>query len=169
MFHKSKAIPIAVWLCYFCAMQQFLGTVLRATALLDGSFFEQSEIIIAEHNEHGATGFVVNKLFGRNLNQLTEFNHCKPIALLDGGPVEREGLFFIHQRPDLIEEGKPIGNGIYYGGNFQQAIEALNAELMNQSQIKLFIGYCGWDAGELEAELEEGSWEIHNQYLDLFA
>jgi putative transcriptional regulator len=31
---------------------------------------------------------------------------------------------------------------------------------LSSSQGKIFIGYCGWDTGELQAEIEEGSWEI---------
>jgi putative transcriptional regulator len=44
------------------------------------------------------------------------------------------------------------------GGNMEQVIQAINANGANQNQIQLFIGYCGWDLGELEAEVEEGSW-----------
>jgi putative transcriptional regulator len=41
-----------------------------------------------------------------------------------------------------------------------QVIEAINAGAINQQEIQLFIGYCGWDVGELEAEVEEGSWSF---------
>jgi putative transcriptional regulator len=41
-----------------------------------------------------------------------------------------------------------------------QVIKAINTEDMNEKEIQLFIGYCGWDVGELEAELQEGSWSI---------
>ena len=40
----------------------------------------------------------------------------------------------------------------------EQVIEAINNSGANNQDIQLFIGYCGWDAGELEAEIEEGSW-----------
>ncbi len=79
---------------------------------------------------------------------------------MDGGPVDREHLFVLHKRPDLIEGGKQIHNGLYLGGNMEQVIEAINTESVNQQEIQLFIGYCGWDLGELEVEVEEGSWII---------
>ena len=41
-----------------------------------------------------------------------------------------------------------------------QVIEAMNTNSVSDQQIQLFIGYCGWDVGELEAELEEGSWTV---------
>jgi putative transcriptional regulator len=42
----------------------------------------------------------------------------------------------------------------------EQVIKAINTNSASDQQIKLFIGYCGWDEGELEAELEEGSWTV---------
>jgi putative transcriptional regulator len=66
----------------------------------------------------------------------------------------------LHKRPDLIEGGKPITNGLYVGGNMAQVIEAINTQGIHSPEIQLFIGYCGWDVGELEAEVEEGSWTI---------
>ncbi len=136
------------------------GIYIKSTALLIGSFFEDTSILIVEHNEAGTTGFVTNKSFGKSLHELIEFNHSKPFPLMDGGPVDRAHLFVIHKRPDLIEGGKALTNGLYLGGNMEQVIEAINNASATQAEIQLFIGYCGWDEGELEAELEEGSWSI---------
>jgi putative transcriptional regulator len=79
---------------------------------------------------------------------------------MDGGPVDRDHLFVLHKRPDLIEGGEQIPNGLYLGGNMEQVIEAINTKSTNKQEIQLFIGYCGWDVGELEAEVEEGSWTL---------
>jgi putative transcriptional regulator len=49
-------------------------------------------------------------------------------------------------------------NGLFLGGNMEQVIEAINTRAVNQQEMQVFIGYCGWDIGELEAEVEEGSW-----------
>ena len=136
------------------------GIVINSTDVLNDSFFEHTTILIVQHNEQGSLGFVTNKLFGKSLHELIEFNHAKPFPLMDGGPVDREHLFVLHQRPDLIEGGEQIHNGLYLGGNMEQVIEAINTKAASQQEIQLFIGYCGWDMGELEAELEEGSWTV---------
>jgi putative transcriptional regulator len=138
------------------------GIFIKSTELLMGSFFENTTILIVKHNEEGTVGFVTNKPFGKSLHELIEFNHSKPFPLMDGGPVDRDHLFVLHKRPDLIEGGELISNGLYMGGNMEQVIQAINANGANQDQIQLFIGYCGWDLGELEAEVEEGSWIIGN-------
>jgi putative transcriptional regulator len=79
---------------------------------------------------------------------------------MDGGPVDIELLFVLHKRPDLISGGEQITNDLYLGGNMEQVIEAINNKGASSQDIQLFIGYCGWDAGELEAEIEEGSWAM---------
>ena len=94
------------------------------------------------------------------MHELIEFNHSYPFPLMDGGPVDRDHLFVLHKRPDLIDGGEQIPNGLYLGGNMEQVIQAINTGNANPQEIQLFIGYCGWDEGELETELEEGSWTI---------
>jgi len=136
------------------------GIYIKSTAALIGSFFEDITILLVEHNEAGSTGFVTNKAFGKSLNDLLEFNHAKPFPLMDGGPVDREHLFVLHKRPDLIEGGKQLTDGLYLGGNMEQVIEAINTSSASDHQIQLFIGYCGWDVGELGAEVDEGSWTV---------
>ena len=134
------------------------GIYIKSTASLIGSFFENTTILLVQHNEAGSIGFVSNKPFGKSLHELIEFNHTKPFPLMDGGPVDREHIFVLHKRPDLIDGGKQIPNGLYLGGNMEQVIEAINTGGANKEEIQLFIGYCGWDVVELEAEVEEGSW-----------
>jgi putative transcriptional regulator len=136
------------------------GLYIKSNADLNGSFFEYTTILIVEHDEAGSVGFVTNKPFGKSLHELIEFNHSKPFPLMDGGPVDRDHLFVLHKRPDLIDGGEQIPNGLYLGGNMEQVIQAINTGDANPQEIQLFIGYCGWDEGELEAELEEGSWTV---------
>ena len=134
------------------------GIYIKSTDALIGSVFENTTILLVQHNEEGSIGFVTNKSFEKSMHELIEFNHIKPFPLLDGGPVDREHLFVLHNRPELIDGGKQIPNGFYLGGNMDQVIEAIDTRGATQQEIQLFIGYCGWDLGELEAELEEGSW-----------
>jgi putative transcriptional regulator len=134
------------------------GILLKSTESLNGSFFEGVTILITEYNDNGAMGFVISQCFDRQLNELVEFKHSPGFPLYDGGPVDKEHLFFIHRRPDIIEDSIEIGNGICSGGNFKQAVRAINENRISTEDIKIFIGYCGWNKGELEAEIEEGSW-----------
>jgi putative transcriptional regulator len=141
-------------------MELKAGIFLKSTDALNGELFSQATIFISEYNADGAVGFIINQPFGRFLNELEEFKDTARFPLYNGGPVDKEHLFFLHKRPDLIEESKLVSNGIYFGGNFEQAVSCINNKTLTSSHIKIFVGYCGWDAGELEAEIEEGSWVI---------
>lgn len=139
-------------------MNSLAGKVISSTEQLKGTSFEGATIIIAEHNDDGALGFIINQQSGRRLNELTEFASGPPVPLFIGGPVDQEHLYFIHQRHDLIEDSILISDNYYLGGNFKQAIEHINNQRLSTGEIKIFLGYCGWNSGELEAEIEEGSW-----------
>lgn len=136
------------------------GTLLISAPSIKDAHFDKVVVFIAEYNFTGAMGFIINKLFPRKFNELVEFNHSKPFSLYEGGPVENDKLFFLHQRPDLIEEGTSIINAINLGGDFKQTIVKIDEGILNETDIKLFIGYCGWDPGQLEEEILEGSWLI---------
>ena len=136
-----------------------IGKNIKSTSLLKGSYFEDSIIYITEHNEKGAVGFVVNKLYSRPLNELEEFKNIH-WPLYEGGPVDQEHIYLLHKRPDLIQHGKKAVEDYFVGGDMKDVINAIQNNEITLEQLKLFIGYCGWDAGELEDEIEEGSWEI---------
>jgi putative transcriptional regulator len=136
------------------------GMIIKSTAALAGTDFANTRILITGTNSDGATGFIFNKPYHRALNELEEFKHSAAFPIYNGGPVDATNLFFIHQRPDLIEGGADVGNGLYFAGSFKQAVTAINNKSLTSKDIKIFIGYCGWDAGELEAEVAEGSWTI---------
>ncbi|XZF12882.1 YqgE/AlgH family protein [Chitinophagaceae bacterium MMS25-I14] len=136
------------------------GNILISTASMDDPRFRESIVFITEYNESGAVGFVINKVFERPLSALAEFSSSPAFPLYEGGPVDKEHLFFIHQRNDLIPGGAWIIGNVYFGGDFKQAISCVNNKTLDENEIKIFIGYCGWDTGELEEEIAAGSWTV---------
>ncbi|MEQ1553668.1 MAG: YqgE/AlgH family protein [Ferruginibacter sp.] len=136
------------------------GQILLSTPLLNNTVFEQTTIFICEANSNGAMGFIINKPSYKSLNELVEFRNLPYFALHNGGPMQTDKLYFIHKQPSIIHGGIPIINQIYLGGNFDLAIKNINNKTILKSDIKICIGYCGWDTGELEAEIEEGCWSI---------
>ena len=130
------------------------GLYIKSSSAMIGSFFEHTTILIVEHDEAGTIGFVTNKPFEKSLHELIEFNHAKPFPLMDGGPVDRDHLFVLHKRPDLIDGGKQIPNGLYLGGNMEQVIQAINTGGAKPQEIQIFIGYCGIRTGAGRRKLE---------------
>lgn len=136
------------------------GKILLSTPSLQDPHFDKTVIYLAEYNQNGALGFVINKIFPRVFNELTAYKNSKPFTLYEGGPVENESLYFLHRRPSVIEGGTLITGDTYLGGNFDQLVQGINHNTISAMDIKLLIGYCGWDNGELETEITEGSWVL---------
>lgn len=136
------------------------GTFIISAAALQDENFIETIIVITENNASGATGFVINKPFPRKLNELVEFTNAKPFSLFAGGPCDTEHIFVLHQRPQAISGSTWLFGNTYLGGIFNETLQCIQADAHAANEIKLFIGYCGWDAGELEAEIAEGSWHV---------
>lgn len=135
------------------------GTILTSTEALNGSYFEKATIVLSQYNSAGAVGFIINKLYPRNLAELEEYDKVS-FPLYEGGPVNQEHLYVIHQRPQLIEGSTRIGEGLYFGGKFDEVINGIKNGTLTTHDVKIFIGYCGWNANELEGEIKEGSWAL---------
>lgn len=140
-------------------MQISAGSLFASTPSMGDPIFYNTVIFIAEYNARGALGFIINRPFERPLNELVEFSSSPAFPLWYGGPVDNEHLYFIHRQRDMIPGGSLIANDVFLGGDFKTAVQHINNKALTTSAIRIFVGYCGWDAGELEAEIAEGSWE----------
>ena len=119
--------------------------------------FNRSVVLIAEYNENGSVGFILNKPLDYKLRDFVpEVNSKLPVY--NGGPVEQDNLYFIHCIPDIIPGSIEISNGIYWGGDFESLKNLLNEDEILKTEIRFFLGYSGWSKMQLEAELQENNW-----------
>lgn len=126
--------------------------------------FNRSVVLLADHNEEGSIGFILNKPLGYTIHDLIPEIQGS-FKIFNGGPVEQDNLYFIHNVPDLIPDSIEISNGIYWGGDFESTKELINQGLIKKSNIRFFLGYSGWEANQLEEELESNAWIIsENSY-----
>jgi putative transcriptional regulator len=126
--------------------------------------FNRSVVLLADHNSEGSIGFILNKPLGYTINDLIP-EIKGSFKIYNGGPVEQDNLYFIHNIPELIPGSIEISNGIYWGGDFESTKELIDQGMIKKSNIRFFLGYSGWNARQLEDELEENSWIIsENSY-----
>lgn len=142
------------------------GTLLLSEPFLADENFVRSVVLICEHNEQGSFGLVLNKETTFQLTDVSEVNLNLPISLFVGGPVEINTLHFLHANGEGISGGIPIADGLIWGGDFDQMRTNMLSGKLDESQIRYFIGYSGWDTGQLESELDEKAWIIYNRNLD---
>lgn len=142
------------------------GKLLIAEPFLMDQGFSRTVILLCEHGESGTVGFVLNKLSGHNLTDLLPEFEKPALDIFDGGPVQKDTLHMIHSMPDEMG-GLEILPGMYWGGSYTDLSRMIKEDVCNSDNIKLFLGYSGWDAGQLDKELEEGSWLVANGFDDL--
>ncbi len=141
------------------------GKLLIAEPALTGDVsFNRSVVLIAEHNEEGSVGFILNKPLAYNINDLvTEI--FVPFRVYNGGPVEQDNLYFIHKVPHLIKNSIEISDGIFWGGDFENIIDLINSKEISAADIRFFLGYSGWASLQLDEELSSKSWiVVKNEY-----
>lgn len=144
------------------------GKLLIAEPFLEDPNFDRGVILLCDHNTHGSFGFVLNQLTDLMLGDVLEETIYQDVPLFLGGPVEKNTLHFIHSRADLIEGSTEIVSGLYWGGDFEQVKSLLNLNRLSADEIRFFIGYSGWDSGQLGEELEQKSWivtEANSQFV----
>jgi putative transcriptional regulator len=130
-------------------------------SILGDVSFNRSVILLADHNENGSVGFILNKPLTYSINDLipdVEVN----FSIYNGGPVEQDNLYFIHKIPDLIPDSIEISNGIFWGGDYETTKTLLNSGLVGRDDIRFFLGYSGWDSNQLEEEMQANSWIVAN-------
>lgn len=136
------------------------GDLLISEPFLADPNFVRTVIYLCEHNEEGSFGFVLNKPAKLHLNELLEGVGDREDDIYIGGPVQQNALQFIHKKDGLIEGGSEVKDGIYWGGNFEQMLPMMEGDLIKAIDIKFFVGYSGWAAGQLKSELELNAWII---------
>mgnify|MGYP001165993457 CR=1 FL=1 len=121
--------------------------------------FSRSVILITEHNESGTVGFVLNKVQDVKLKELVS-DFQKDWPLYAGGPVSPDQLNFIHTRPDLINDAVSIKNGLFWNGNYEDVVTAVNKGQITENEIRFFLGYSGWEQQQFDEELKQNSWIV---------
>ena len=143
---------------------QIASLLLSEPFMLDPNF-QRSVVLLCEHNnEDGTVGFVLNQPATILLSDVMSELPDAEFPLFFGGPVAQDSIHFIHKCYDKLNSGIGLGNGIYWGGNFESLkILIKNGDILPE-EIKFFLGYSGWSVGQLDSELKENAWVISNHY-----
>lgn len=136
-----------------------VGNILIAEPFLEGKYFSRSVIFMVEHDEKGSIGFVINKPMVYSTSELVTELAGIDFPVYIGGPVEQNQLYYLHTHPE-VEDALHISDGIYWGGSFTVLVKMLRGKKILPGEIRFFAGYSGWDASQLERELEENTWMV---------
>lgn len=140
------------------------GRLLVATPALGDSNFERSVVLVLDHDEDGALGVVINRPTPVDVAEVLPVWQplaTEPGVLFQGGPVALDSALGLALVPGDDGDEEPLGwrrvvdrLGLV---DLDVPPEVLAAEV---SRLRIFAGYAGWGAGQLEDELAEGAWYV---------
>lgn len=133
------------------------GTLLVAHPMLADANFRRSVVLICEHGPDGSFGLILNKPLALELSEVVDDLDSK-LAVSLGGPVDPNTLHYVHRHGDLLLNSVPVTEDIYWGGDFDITKALITSDESYADAVRFFLGYSGWEAGQLEAEIEEGGW-----------
>lgn len=136
------------------------GKFLFADPFLHDPHFKRSVILLVEHNEQGTVGFIMNKRMEIKLDNILPEPLHLDTEVYYGGPVSTNSLYYMHRMGHLISDSVEIGNGYFWGGDFETIRSLVNTSILKKDDIRFFVGYSGWGNGQLLGEVGEKSWVV---------
>ena len=147
------------------------GQCLIAMPGMSDARFARTVVYLCAHSEDGAMGIIVNKRaadtrFPELLVQLDVIppdqaillpSQVERVQVLRGGPVETKRGFVLHSADFFLESATlPIDDGIC----LTATLDILRAMALGSGpeNAVLALGYAGWGAGQLEAEIQSNGW-----------
>ena len=126
--------------------------------------FRRTVVLMLEHDaEQGALGLVVNRSTDYPMADLCEQLDVEWRGASDqnvdwGGPVQQDTGWIVFGGPLPDAAGlEALVSGLSWG----RSQEALRHYASNPGQqARVFLGYAGWGAGQLEREISEGAWLV---------
>ena len=139
-------------------VQSVKGHLLVAGPSLIDPNFRRTVVLVGEHSEDGALGLVLNRASESTVEEaVPELN-----LLVDGlarihvgGPVQPSAIVVL---ADFVEPDR-AGALVLDSVGFLPA-EVDPDELGELRRARVFAGYAGWGPGQLDDELDEGSWIV---------
>ncbi len=133
--------------------------LLVSTDEIDGDVFNRTVLLLLHYDENGAMGIVVNR--PTDIPPAEVVTHADEFAgysgkLYWGGPVQMDNLWALMRSDDPPEGANAIIDSVH-AVSVDLALETMPAD---PTEVRFYIGYSGWSAGQLDRELARGSWRI---------
>jgi len=139
------------------------GQLLIAMPQMRDPRFTRAVVYLCAHTAEGAMGIVINRPFdGLSFSELLEQLEipptpaCKAIRIHFGGPVEGGRGFVLHSADYMHETTMMVDDGVALTATID-VLKAMSEGIGPKASL-LALGYAGWGAGQLDAEIRENVW-----------
>lgn len=133
------------------------GSLLVSAPTLRDPNFQRTVVFMIHHDEHGSLGLVVNR---PTEVPMSEVFPAADGVLHQGGPVGTGDIMLLHRLGDRVEGSRRVMPGVWFGGEVDSLREAIAESDQPATSWRAYLGYSGWGAGQLAAELATGSWLV---------
>lgn len=143
-------------------MASLRGQLLVATPVIGDGNFDRTVVLLLEHHDEGALGLVLNRPTEVDVvDPLPEWNGlaAQPSVVFVGGPVEQNAAIGLARAtsPVPADGWSPVLDDI---GTFDLSQNPTELTVTGIEQVRVYAGYAGWSAGQLEAEMAADAWIV---------
>ncbi len=153
------------------------GNLLVSSPRLGDPNFDRTVVLVLDHGDEGALGVVINRPTHAVVSDILEAwmdlaARTPPANVFSGGPVSLNAVIGLARASpaaptdtpaslDSLEPGGPQAWRPVLGtvGTVDLSVGPGHQPL-DLDGIRLFAGYAGWAAGQLETEMEAGAWFV---------
>lgn len=137
------------------------GRLLVATPILGDPNFDGTVVLVLEHGPDGAVGVVLNRPTSTDVAEpLPGWDRlaADPAVVFSGGPVAPDAAICLARAwaEEQLEAYQPLLGSL---GTVDLSIDPDEVSSALQA-VRVFVGYAGWAAGQLEGEIEAGAWFV---------
>ncbi len=136
-----------------------VGDLLISEPFMRDDNLRRSVIYLCEVAEEGAYGMVLNHPLPVPMKMLIDDFPESEFYANYGGPVDDQKLFYIHNL-DFMDNAEQIKDDLFFGGSFEEVKTKIVSGEVDSTNIRFFVGYTGWDKGQLQREIREKSWIV---------
>ncbi len=140
------------------------GSFLIANPVLPDPNFSRTVVLLCNHNEEGSFGLVVNRAAEVNAKEVfpdSDMLKTYDRGIFIGGPVSQSQVFYLVRFQEEVEGLDAVCEGVQMGMSWD-TLEELFPRLEDpNNDLRFYLGYSGWSAGQLAGEMDQRSWLVH--------
>jgi len=130
-------------------------------SLIDPNFY-QSVVLLVDYNENGSMGIVINRASDISPSSLLpDIQELQSYSgqMYVGGPVAVYGVLVLLKSGNSPSGAENVFGAVHISGD-SKLLRQLSASGLGEHELRLYAGYAGWTAGQLENEIERGDWHV---------
>jgi putative transcriptional regulator len=144
------------------SMESMTGRLLVATPVLKDPNFDRTVVLLVAHEPGGALGVVLNRATEVPVSDVLGAWGTlagEPAVVFEGGPVQPDTAICLARTRTSAQ--RMVGFH-QVSGSVGTIDLSMDPERVRDGilGVRVFAGYSGWSAGQLEEEINEGSWFV---------